>query len=114
MAQTFSLKQFSVSNRWWADWAGGGHTVQTDPSNRGWRAAKLSKDGDLVVVGRPGVFGCFSVRQMKDGRLDVAVYDVRTPESLKDSIPPADAYKVVDCIPGWALEFIQEQESLES
>lgn len=105
------LKDFTVDNRWWWGWAGGGHTVETDPTNRGWRCARVKKGEDLVLLGRRGVKGCMTIRPLSNG-LDVAFYDELAPEDLiRDGIPPADDYKSVDLIPGWALPLIQEVES---
>lgn len=104
-----ALKEFRISFRWWDDWAGGGHTIQTDPTNRGWRCALLTKGSDVAVLGRRGVPGCFTVQKLS-GVLDVAVYDELCPEDLVKRIPPADAYKQVPAIPGWALGLIQEME----
>jgi hypothetical protein len=107
-----ALKNFTLSPMWWSDWRGSGHTAETDPGRRGWRAALLKKGSDLVVVGRRGVAGCLTVRLLGDGRIDVATYDYVAPEALLQGIPTADAFKVVDLIPGWALPFIQEIEDV--
>lgn len=109
--ESIMLFEFTVSNRWWDSWRGGGHTAATDPGQRGWRAAPVGK---VLVVGRRGVPGCFSVMQLSRGKLDVAVYDDYLPEALaaaaKGHCPPADVNRVVDAIPGWALPFIDMVE----
>jgi hypothetical protein len=110
-----ALKEFSVSNRWWDDLFGGGHTVATDPAKRGWRAALAAPGSGVLVVGRRGVAGCMSVMQLSGGRLDVAVYDDVTPESLAASArtrcPAADVIRQVEAIPGWSLPFIEMIEN---
>lgn len=69
------LKSFSVRSPLLnlAQLWGSGHTRETDPFLKGWRA-KLIKGTDNVLVGRRDVPGCFSVRALGDGDLDVALY----------------------------------------
>jgi hypothetical protein len=104
--------EFKFSNRWWDGLWGGSHTAATDPTKRGWRAAPVGK---VLVVGRRGVPGCFSVMQLSDGRLDVAVYDEATPESIAAGLRGGVAVDVdglwtANPTPGWALPFIAEVE----
>lgn len=111
------LKEFKVSSRWWEGLWGGGHTRQTDPTKRGWRAARAVKGGDVIIVGQPHMHGCFTAGLMGDGKVHVRVYQDQTPEGLVShmesiSPPPSpESWKTVDQIPGWALEFIRELET---
>lgn len=108
------LKEFQMATRWWVDWAGGGHTVDTDPNKRGWRAGRVAPGSDLVVIGRRGKKGCFSARLLVDKRVDVAIYDEMTPEEVVVATQRyADSFKVVPFVPGWALPFVQELEQPE-
>jgi len=112
------LKAFAVSFRqtWDASlpW-GNGHTLETDPTKRGWRLRAMS--GQLAVIGRTGVPGCLSVVPF-DGQYDVAHYDELTPEEawkrLKAGSIVADAYQRVGNHSGWALSLIQEIEAIEA
>jgi hypothetical protein len=54
--------------------------------------------------------------QLSEGRLDVAIYDEATPESVASVVKGggralADCYRVVDPITGWSLPFIAEVEN---
>jgi hypothetical protein len=111
-----ALKEFQVSNRWWDGLFGGGHTTATDPGQRGWRAALTGPGSKVLVIGRRGAAGCISVMQLSEGRLDVAIYDEATPESVASVVKGggralADCYRVVDQITGWSLPFIAEVEN---
>lgn len=107
------LREFKTDPAWWrlTLW-GGGHTSETLPTNRGWRAAKAGGP-DVVLVGRKGVKGCFSARPFGEGRLDVAVYG-ESPEEVvsawkaREYLDPI--YKTVEHVPGWALPFVRELE----
>lgn len=115
----FKLNEFTVDSRWWNNpnhqWTGGGHTAETDPTKKGWRAVAFSKGSSFVLIGRKGVPGCFSARLMSDGRIDVAIYDEAVPETAVAALDAkelyADVFRQVHGTPGWALEFIQELES---
>jgi len=108
------LRQFKASNRWWSFLWGNGHTLKTDPTKRGWRAAPSKKGSDVLIVGRRGVPGCFSVMCLSDC-LDVATYDELTPKELAQQLDGgtavADAYYQVSNVSGWALPFIKEVEN---
>jgi hypothetical protein len=110
------LRPFTTNNRWWDSWIGGGWTVETIPTSRGWRAVRVSLDDDRIVIGRRGMKGCLTATILPDfvGRLAtvlVAIYLDQTPEDvLKDEKRVADSFYDVPFIPGWALEFIQKLE----
>jgi len=97
---------------------GGGWTCDTDPSRR-WRAKYLRAHGghSILVLGRrvPAP-GCFSIRELPDGRLDVAYYREETPREVWDALrvghsPDATQYLVLeDVVPGWALRLIQVEQ----
>jgi len=110
----FEAEKFTIDTRWWLNllWCGGGHTFETDPAKRGWRALPLTKgDNTFVLIGRKGVPGCFSARLMGDGRVDVVTYDDRTPQQVAAGDRVADCIRLVPGIPGWALPFIRELEN---
>lgn len=102
------VSKFKVDNRWWLDLFGGGHTVLTDPTRRGWRA-KRAGGPDTVLVGRPGKPGCFSAVPFGDNHIDVAIYD-EAPEEVarmwKNHECVDSEYQMVSLIPGWALVFV--------
>lgn len=105
------LKDFPMATRWWVDWRGGGHTTATDPGNRGWRAGRAAPGSDLVIIGRRGVKGCFSARLLSDGKVDVATYDEMTPEEVAVATKRyADIFRIVEFVPGWGLQFVDELE----
>ena len=107
---------FTFADRWWDQIWGNGHTLQTDPTKRGWRARLLKEGSKTLLVGRPGKEGCFSVEQWPDGILDVAIY-YDTPKYVKEALLEGvglDAkYKQTKDICGWGLPFIIECEALE-
>lgn len=111
MMTTNKLKEFSVSPTAWAlsIW-GGGHTRETDPSQKGWRVRPLTKGNSIVLVGRRGVEGCFSVQPMLEGDLDIALYQ-ETPEqvaAMKAAGEYVDAvFHSVPNTPGWGLTAIE-------
>lgn len=111
MSMNAKLNEFQSSSRWWllTIW-GNGHTGDTDPTQKGWRAAPVKGSRtDAVLVGRRGVQGCFSVRRMADGWLDVAIYD-ETPEEIarcwRESQFCDAIFKRVAHVSGWGLEAI--------
>lgn len=116
-----ALRQFTASPNWWSIniW-GGGHTRETDPTQRGWKAGrpKETRQGNplLILVGRRGVKGCFSVLPVV-GILDVLIYD-ETPEEIiaqwgRHETPVYSHAMRVDNIPGWGLELIELIENIE-
>lgn len=115
MTAYFDPSKFTSSARWWDNIWGGGHNQHTYPVNRGWRAALSKKGGKVLIVGRHGVEGCFSVMELGNSDLDVATYYELTPKQLAALLEAgrvqADAYKVVDNNDGWAMPFIQAMEA---
>ena len=65
-----------------SSWLGNGHTVDTDPTNRGWRMWNIAGDDasceDCVLIGRKGKEGCFTARLNDDG-----IIQFLTPEENK-------------------------------
>jgi len=118
-----ALRQFTASPNWWSIniW-GGGHTLETDPTQRGWKAGrpKETMQGNplLILVGRRGVKGCFSVLPCSEGKkLDVLIYDDETPEEIiaqwgRHETPVYSHAMLVDNIPGWGLDVIQDIEQV--
>ena len=117
----FKLNEFVISpQQTWANsfpW-GGGHTLETDPTRRGWRIRAV--DADLAVVGRSGNPGCLSVRSSAEG-YDVAFYECTPLELANDLKRPVGAREIFACAyrhvgnaSGWALPFIQEIETFAS
>ena len=109
-AAKFSIHEEHTPMGMW----GGGHTVATDPTKKGWRCRLLrgSKSG-VRIVGRKGVEGCASFREMGDGTWDVAIYD-RTPavvsRLLQENSPEINgflcSYSTVDDHGGFGLNII--------
>jgi hypothetical protein len=93
---------------WWYIW-GGGHTLATDPT-KVWRS-HYNSDSHAVLIGRHGVVGCFSARQMSGGRLDVAFYTYETPEEVlkawKAGEGPDADFRILNDLPGWGLHAIE-------
>lgn len=87
---------------------GGGHTVTTDPTRKGWRFRVL--ENGSAVFGRPGVAGAFHARFV-EGAVDVIVYDALTPQEVDaalrrgEHLPYAAALRI-PAIPGWALKVL--------
>lgn len=57
-------------------WLGNGHTVDTDPTKRGWRMWNIAADPkrntfEVVLVGRKGKEGCFVASMCDDGAICV-------------------------------------------
>jgi hypothetical protein len=90
---------------------GGGHTAQTDPSNLGWKARAQRGAPELIVIGRPGILGCASVRVLSS-QLDIAIYDNLNPLALSTRLSagrvPADEYFQTRPTPGWGLQVIRK------
>jgi hypothetical protein len=118
----FDPKAFTTSNRWWSFMWGNGHTPQTDPTRQGWRAKSLSKGSRTLLVGKPGVPGCFSAVPL-GGVVDVALYE-ETPEKVRAHLMKEEGasycdptYHQVADISGWGLEALRllkaEMEMLE-
>lgn len=108
-----AFNTFSVP-RWWEGLWGGGHTVATDPTHQGWRAALTAKGSKVLVIGRRGITGCASVMRLSDGRLDVSVYDDATPEEIAACVrewrpvPYADCIFQTESYPGWGLAVLEK------
>lgn len=119
----FDPTTFSISRRWWDGLWGGGHTLETDPTRRGWRAALSGKGSHCLVIGQRGVSGCASVMELSGSMLDIAYYDNLTPEALaqwlnqpreeRDGRVLADvAYEAREAIPGWGLYVLDRIERM--
>lgn len=105
-----ALREFTSSVRWWDGMWGNGHTADTDPTRRGWRARPSKPGSDVLVIGIPGKAGCFSVMRLSDQKADVAVYDDLTPGELVTRLGTrtahADRYVGIDLAVGWFLEIV--------
>lgn len=89
---------------------GGGHTLETDPTRKGWRCREVNPG--LFLVGRPGKEGCASLSWSRYLHCwDVGIYHM----------PPAEAHKYlkehggldahwveVGNHPGFGLDIIRE------
>ena len=92
-------------------WAGSGHTAETDPCKRGWRLRPIRSKSCIQLLGRRGANGCFTIRVMHDGKLDVAYY-LETPEEVISADCHLDAqYICVEYTSGWALPHIRQAEA---
>lgn len=99
----------SIAHVW-----GGGHTRETDPTQRGWRCrAQPGRLGQLFVIGRRGVSGCASILLLGSG-LDVAIYDNLTPLEVSEGLATgrviADEYLALPNVPGWGLQIARKIE----
>ena len=110
------LKQFELSP-WYRRtfWAGGGHTTETDPTRRGWRLLPLRGNPDVCVLGSKSCSGCFSIRRMTDGGLDVAYYTEDGPQAVAKVLNEGgylDAqYVLIEESWGWGLQLIEQAEA---
>ena len=87
---------------------GGGHTTETDPANWGWYIREVKEHPGVWMIGRTGVQGCCTVRQLTTGKLSVAIYD-RLPETVVDNgLMGLDPVMVeYEPTPGWGLKAIE-------
>lgn len=117
--QKLWLREFTTTSRWWDGLWGSGHTLATDPTRQGWRAALSRKGGLALIIGQAGVPGCASVMQL-GGQLHVALYCDVTPEQVarafrgeldadaRAEVYGAAMYRTIPVqYPGWGLEVIQ-------
>ena len=70
---------FGVGSFW-----GTGHTHETDPTNKGWKATRPQKDSQLLLVGQKGVPGCATL-SLRGDEVDVAVY-CETPAVIRTAL----------------------------
>lgn len=118
------LKDFQISDhhRWSVThpW-GGGHTHETNPTQRGWRMVPMKH---CVMIGRRSHKGCISMQELSNC-YDVAVYEGECPKQVERWLRMSIAdrkeaglyfdpmYKQVSPTPGWALPFVQLLEHIE-
>jgi len=94
---------------------GTGHTLETDPTRKGWRCRPNQPGSICALLGRPGTVGCASVIYIRDGELDVALY-LETPKVAHEAINGGRAhlldpfYFQVPDLPGWGLKVINRIE----
>jgi len=85
MVKKFEPKNFRVSppkepvRGFW----GGGHTLETDPIQQGWRCypSKKGPENKIWIVGQRNVEGCASIMRWPNGILDIALY-LETPQEI--------------------------------
>lgn len=72
------------------------------------RVAKHSKllAKDVRLVGWVGRKGCFSVRPLSKGKLDIALYDCDPKDFSEKDVHNAH-YRELVCDPGWGFEAIK-------
>lgn len=112
MEDHFKASEFTLDSRWWLSliW-GGGFTHETDPTRQGWRAARVKKGSEILLIGRRGMAGCASV--LRGSALDVALY-IETPEEVAACIKEGNGatldpiYVSVPETPGWGLAVIEK------
>ena len=97
MDRAFNPEAFTVSNNLTdgSVW-GGGHTVETDPTRKGWRCrhAWFTSGGlNMQLIGRPGVRGCATVVRaaVEDDGHWVKVFDA-TPQEVMATKSDFDAW----------------------
>jgi hypothetical protein len=112
-----------------ASWLGNGHTVETDPSQRGWQMRELpvgdSTRYQSVLCGRKGdVEGCFLAVDYH-GQLEVYLFLDHKPSQvsecvLNDSIIGENEYgieypsrNITDTTSGWGLQYINLIERIQ-
>ena len=95
---------------------GVGHTLETDPTRKGWRCreVKPSHVPGHFLVGRPGQEGCASIHRIRDV-WHVGIYLMSPAEAhklIKEIGGFLDAHWVeVNDIPGFGLDIIREIEA---
>ena len=111
---------FNTTTRWFEFWAGNGHTIDTDPTRKGWKVKQVrGRKDQLVIMGRvvdgKQLAGCASILPLSDGRLDVAIYEDLTPKEVLDTWANGD---YIDCpyfqikdVSGWGLAVISRIEA---
>ena len=90
---------------------GGGHTLETDPTRKGWRCREVTPG--RFLVGRPGKEGCASFVWCRDG-WDVGVYHMPPAEAhkhLKEGEGVDAHYVEVGNHSGFGLDIIREIEA---
>jgi len=115
----FDPSKFRVKQGQWAlltCWTGGGHTIDTDPTKRGWRL-KPSIEG-FYILGNMSCSTCFSIQRMDNDILDVVTYEETTPRDIDKQLRGAKSgacynpiFQKVRDIPGWALPLIRFAEA---
>lgn len=105
-----ALNEFKAQDRgWWNNpnhqWTGGGHTTETDPTKKGWKAFRHPTERDTVVIGRRGVKGCFT-GLLLTGIIGISIYrDNTVEEVLENKAAEPKELTFIDDSPGWALEY---------
>ncbi len=108
------LKSFEAnSSRLMGIW-GGGHTVDTDPTKKGWRCRRIGMEKRTVwLVGQKGVKGCATLVDIGRGEWDAAIY-AEDPALIDLSLrqgrvgPHHGAvYKTVPNVSGFGLKVIE-------
>ena len=127
----FNVKEFTVNTLLkhtteMSSWIGGGHTVDTDPTNRGWRMWNIAgvegKRYECVLVGRRGMVGCFTARLNDEGDMCIVEFKFDKTEHVREWIVndnnehgcEPDCIRDMDHHPGWALSIIAEIEAMDS
>ena len=108
-----------------SSWLGGGHTVDTVPTSRGWRmwnlAAIEGKTYECVLVGRKGMVGCFTARLHDDGQMCIVEFKFDKTDHVREWIVndnnehgcEPNCIRDMDHYPGWALSIIADIESMD-
>jgi hypothetical protein len=119
-----------------SSWLGGGHTVDTDPTQRGWRMWNLAGvEGaryEFVLVGRKGMNSCFTARTTDEGQIDVYMFEGDMTDHVREVVMDdtiitgwtgectGNKYSIqygrintIDYHPGWALSIIAELEEMD-
>ena len=92
---------------------GGGHTNETLPTKKGWKAARPSSGSQLLLVGQRGAEVCATLLHnggRRAGTVDVAIYD-ETPEEIRSRLAKGEGtdamYHEIPNIPGVGLRVVQ-------
>lgn len=117
---TSTLREFTIdaTSTWRATspW-GGGHTHETDPTQKGWILRVLrARTPGLCLLGQRGQSGCATVSPIGCGAFDVALY-LERPQTIEKglgtgSLPTPITFIWVASTPGWGLTVIEEIERI--
>jgi hypothetical protein len=106
------LKDFIVSREFVCPF-GSGHTLETDPTKKGWKIRSLYKGSEVWLIGRPGIQGCATAQYTVGGQIGIKLFPEATPLEVATGKTQMHAeYDMVrPDISGWALYILDKLEA---